>query len=135
MYSYDMNTTPIAHYQMRILPENFKVYVSGNTVVNHPVFGFEERTLPVVNHYNGPDGGYVAIYTHHSERGVYGVGHDIYVAGLVRIQGKYNGRIFIPVGYNSGDNITQDPAILAICAEYFPDMQGEMWVGGDTGGF
>lgn len=118
-----------------MLPGDFGVDVRGNTVIQHEIQRVDERVLPTFNHYKGADGGYVAIYTHNAERGVYGVGGDIYVIGQVRIQGEYVGRIFIPVGYKPGDNITQDPAILAICEEYFPDMKGEMWVGGDTGGW
>jgi hypothetical protein len=139
MYVQGIANKAVDNYQMapspQMLPEDFRVYVSGNTVVNHPVRGFAEKILPTFNHYTGADGGYVAIYTHNAERGVYGVGGDIYVVGQVRIQGTYAGRIFIPTGYKPGDNITQDPAILAICEEYFPEMKGEMWVGGDTGGW
>ena len=139
MHIQEIPNNPIANYKriesFRMLPEDFKVYVSGNTVINHPAPGFAQRTLPTFNHYQEEDGGYVAIYTHSKEDGVYGVGGDIYVVGQVRVQGHYVGRIFVPTGYKLGDNITQDPAILKICEEYFPEMKDQMWVGGDTGGW
>ncbi len=118
-----------------MLPEDFRVYVHGGVVINHRAYGFEERVLPTVNHYMGADGGYVAIYTLRSDQAIYGVGGGIYVAGQIRVPGKYVGRIFIPAGYLPGDDITQDPEILAICEEYFPELKGDMWIGGDTGGW
>ena len=90
---------------------------------------------PVFKAYTGDDGGYVAVYTHDQEHSVYSVGGDIYVAGLVRVQGHYEGRIFYPTGYGQGDDITHDAAILRLCDRYFPALRGNDWIGGDTGGF
>ena len=90
---------------------------------------------PVFNAYTGADGGYVAVYTHDREHSVYSVGGNIYVAGLVRVQGHYEGRIFYPTGYGPGDDITHDPSILKLCDKYFPRLKGNDWIGGDTGGF
>jgi len=90
------------------------------------------RDLPTIYHYSGPGGGYVAIYTRDVTKAVYGVGGGIYVMGRVRCKGEYIGGIFIPDGYESGDDITQDPEILAVCERRFPDMKGKMWLGGET---
>ena len=90
---------------------------------------------PVFRPYTGDDGGYVAVYTHDREHAVYSVGDDIYVAGLVRVRGRYIERIFYPSGYSPGDDITHDPAILKLCDRYFPSLKGNDWIGGDTGGF
>ena len=118
----DNSECPCCHAQRRsfsyLLPEDFVVY---------------GRILPTYNDYMGADGGYVAIYTHNASQGVYSVGGGIYVVGQIRVQGHYDGRIFIPKGYKRGDNITQDPEILAIGAKY-RDMKG-CWIGGDTGGW
>lgn len=118
-----------------ILPEDFKVYVNGNKVINHPYEGFEERILPTFNEYQGIDGGYVAIYSKNKEGSVYEICDGIYVIGQVRVKGNYQKRVFIPEGYKPGDNITNDPDILEICQKYFPEKKGEMWIGGDTGGW
>ena len=117
------------------LPEDFQVYVNNNVVVNWPAPGFAAKTLPTFNHYTGPDGGYVAIYTRNADQAVYSVGNGIYVAGQVRVPGEYQGRIFVPQGYNLGDNITQDSELLSVCKQYLPELEGQMWVGGDTGGW
>ena len=94
-----------------------------------------QKSLPVFKPYTGDDGGYVAVYTRDQEHAVYSVGDGIYVAGLIRVQGHYVGRIFYPTGYGPGDDITHDAAILELCDEYFPELIGKDWIGGDTGGF
>ena len=91
--------------------------------------------VPVFKPYVGADGGYVAVYSHDREHSVYSVGDGIYVAGLVRVQGSYIGRIFYPTGYGPGDDITHDAAILKLCDYYFPKLNRQEWIGGDTGGF
>jgi hypothetical protein len=119
------------------LPTDFKVYVDPQTgsVINHSQEGFEERTLITFNDYKGKDGGYIAIYTREKSEGIYSVGGDIYVAGMVRIKGQYIQNIFYPEGYNEGDDITQDKKILEICNQYFLNLKDKMWIGGDTGGW
>jgi hypothetical protein len=118
------------------LPEDFAVYTDGDMILNWQLeSSFEKRDLPTVNHYEGLDGGYVAIFTRDEDAGAYSVGDGIYVMGQIRVQGHYEGRIFIPIGYSYSDNITQDPELLAFCSLYFPEKAGRMWVGGDTGGW
>lgn len=126
-----------------MLPEDFKVYFHDGIILNWQPGGFEEIPLPTYNDYQGKDGGYVALYTRDPEAGLYSVGDEggstIYVMGQVRVQGYYNGRIFIPTAgdhpYVLGDNITRDEKILKICKQYFPEMQNDFWIGGDTGGW
>lgn len=118
-----------------LLPENFIVYTDDEIVAAWPFPGGEARILPTYNHYKGMDGGYVAIYTHDETQGVYSVGEGIYVVGQLRVPGEYVGRIFVPTGYAYGDDITQDANILSICHSYFPELEGRVWIGGDTGGW
>jgi len=119
-----------------LLPEDFKVYVGENSVINHPEYGYTEKTLPTFNHYKGKEGGYVAFYTHEKEGSVYSVGDGIYVFGQIRVQGKYIGRIFYPTGYNEGGDITKDNRILDLCFQYMPKWKEKsVWLGGDTGGW
>ena len=106
-----------------LLPHNFRAP------------GYGERILPTINHYAGKDGGYVAIYTRDSKEAVYSVGNGIYVAGQIRVKGRYIGRIFYPDGYAIGDDITRDPRILRLCHQYFPEFESDIWIGGDTGGW
>ena len=80
------------------LPENFKVYVKGESPISHPEPGYEEKELKTINLYKGKDGGYVGCYSHNRELGVCSVGSDIYLIGQIRLPGKYSGRIFVPKG-------------------------------------
>jgi hypothetical protein len=118
-----------------LLPHNFRVFVGNHGVINHPVRGSERRILPTINHYAGKDGGYVALYSRNPNGAVYSIGNGIYVVGQIRVKGSYLGRIFYPEGYAKGDDITRDPKILKLCDQYFPEFKGEVWIGGDTGGW
>lgn len=121
------------------LPEDFKVYSKGTTVTNNPMsmmLGFEEKTLPTYNHYMGEDGGYVAIYTHDEENSVYPVSKTIFVAGMIRVKGEYEDRVFVPKGYKIQPNdFIKYPEIIEVCDKHFPELKGKMWLGGDTSGF
>lgn len=110
-----------------MLPEDFKVSVNGHTVINHPCPGFKQVALPTFNHYQGQDGGYMAIYSARKEGSAYEICDGIYVVGQIRVPGHYEGRIFV-----ADDS---DSEILKICEQYFPEMKGQIWLGGDTGGW
>ncbi|WP_375511622.1 hypothetical protein [uncultured Nostoc sp.] len=86
-------------WENRILSEDFRVYVGEAGVINYAFHGYQKKILPTVNRYQGKDGGYIAIYSHNTIYGVYSVGEGIYVIGQIRLQGKYIGRIFHPLGY------------------------------------
>jgi hypothetical protein len=131
---------PCAYHESitnRLLPEDFRVYVRPGCVINHGCPGMEEKILPTVNHYTGKEGGYLAIYTTDASKGIYDVGNGIYVAGQVRFPGHYVGRIFVHEGHEFGKAATEEQLqeLLAICAQYFPELGGNMWLGGDTGGW
>lgn len=116
-----------------LLPENFEVYAIGNLVTISPKYAFEAKVLPTFNEYFGVDGGYVAVYTKDAKQGVYSVGDGVYVMGQIRVPGKYEGTTFVPRGLEKSEDITRDPDLLKLCNQYFPEVEGEMWVGGDTG--
>jgi len=123
------------HAQSYWLPEDYRVYARDGGVVNHSYPGFKEVVLPTINEYQGEDGGYIAIYTREKEGSSYEIGKGIYVVGQVRIQGTYHRRVFVPTGYQPGDDITQDPELIALCEKHFPGHAGKLWIGGDTGGW
>jgi hypothetical protein len=120
--------------EKRMLPEDFRVYVGEGVVINHPSPGYQERILPTVNRYQGKDGGYIAIYSYNASQGVYSLGEGIYVIGQIRLQGKYIGRIFHPMGYE-GEDISAAEEFKQLADETFPACQGDCWAGGDTGGW
>lgn len=115
-----------------LLSNDSHIYVheDGN-VLNEPAEGFEQYTLPTLNHYLGEDGGYVAFYTRDEARGIYSIGDGIFVVGLIRLKGRYIGRIFHPEGYE-GKDISAAAEFKQMCREAF-GVEG--WAGGDTGGW
>jgi C1A family cysteine protease len=118
-----------------LLPEDFKVYVGENgSVVNWPMPGYEERTLPTVNKYTESDGGYIACYSRNKEGSVYSFDNGIYVMGQIRLQGQYIGEIFHPKGYENQD-ISAVQELKDLCNQTFPACKGGGWAGGDSGGW
>lgn len=89
----------------------------------------------VFNFYKYKDGGYVAVYTKNESAGMYSVGGEIYVAGLIRVKGEYKkDGYFYPLGYKQGDDITQDKTLSKLAKKYLPRVK-DVWFGGDTQGF
>lgn len=118
-----------------LLPENFDVYVNGETVINHPAAGFSETALPTVNLYKGVPGCYIACYSQQEANSVYPVGKRIYLMGQVRVAGKYAGRICEPTNF-AGKDISGSEPFKALCNEKIPACNGaHCWAGGDTGGW
>lgn len=124
---------------------SFTVYERNGIVGSHPAPGFNPVQVPLAIDCDGPDGGYIAIYTRDASEGKYYIsnegGSPIYVAAFLRVQGAYaeDSRIFVPTGgekpYKLGDDITRDPVLLEACRKHFPKLKSDFWVGGDTGGF
>jgi len=118
-----------------LLPEGFYVYVGDNgSVVNWPIPGYEQRPMPTINKYPGPDGGYIVCYSRNKEGSVYSVSDDVYVMGQIRLQGQYIGRVFHPQGYDNQD-ISAVQELKDLCNQTFPACKGSGWAGGDSGGW
>lgn len=90
------------------------------------------RSLPIVNAYRRMPGCYIACYANNN--GVYSVGNNIYVRGLVRVNGLYLDRNCQPQGYFFKD-ISALPYFKEICNKNLRSCKGQCWAGGDTGGF
>ena len=117
------------------LPSDLNIYVPKKLVSLKPQEGFEQKQLPVMNHFKGEPGGYVAVYTHEANNSVFSITKDIYVAGLVRLAGRYHKNLFIPFEANRSTQYSKNPRILDIVAQYFPELKGKCWVNGDTIGW
>ena len=117
------------------LPEKFAVYYNGNLVINQPSAGFEKRILPTVNYtYNDIDGCYVACYSTNETNAVYETSAGIYVHGMMRLQGYYEGTT-CRLTMELADRLDRDPAIKALCVNNIDSCQDGCWGGGNTGGF
>jgi len=92
------------------------------------------RALPTVNAYSGRSGCYIACYSRDRQGAVYTVGGGIWVKGLVRVPGKYRGRICHPAGYEDKD-ISAESTFKQLCGEAIAACNDGCWAGGDTGGW
>jgi hypothetical protein len=72
------------------------------------------------------------VYTKKSRGAVYSVGNGIYVAGLIRVKGKWKGNIAVPEGWDNHD-ISASNDFSKFAAYYYPAFADNCWVGGDTG--
>jgi hypothetical protein len=128
-------TGAVAAAPVPTLTKGFTVYSDDATVARNPFPGGTGRVLPIWNAYRGPDGGYIACYSHDLAHAAYRVAPDIGVIGMVRLRGTYDGRIFQPLDYRDRD-ISALPRIQAICRRALKSCRGKScWAGGDTGGF
>lgn len=116
-----------------LLPEDFTVFVQGDQVVNHPAPGHTARRLPTVNVFKGSPGCYLACYTRNKASSIYSVGGGIYVAGQVRVSGKYQDRVCRPKGFETAD-VSAAQKFKDLCAKHIAGCKG-CWAGGDTGGW
>lgn len=94
-----------------------------------------KKLLPVDNFYRYSPGCYIACYSHDAQNSVYGVGQNIYVKGLVRVNGLYIGRNCQPQGYFFKDISTID-YFSNLCQKRITTCKNDnCWAGGDTGGW
>lgn len=134
-----MTLVSAANPNRMVLPENYRVYVLGKTVLNHPAPGpfpgFQAKVLPTVNFYKGDPGCYIVCYSHNATNGIYPVTNTIFVNGQIRVPGYYQGRVCQPYRYVNQD-ISKANALKYLCQKYIPScQQGNCWAGGDSGGW
>lgn len=131
----DSGNIDTADETIETLPDSIFIWTDGKIVVNHAIAGWMRKKLPIINHYTGSgDGVYVAVYSHNKFRSIYTVGGDIYVMGLIRLKGSWNGTIAEPEGWE-GKDISASEEFKQLAKQYFPACRNDGWVGGDTGGF
>jgi hypothetical protein len=98
-------------------------------------FSVDGAPVPTDSTFRGAPGCYVACYAHRAEGAAYSVGGDIYVHGLVRVPGRYSGRVCRPTGHEGADISVPSSPFSRQCAEVIPSCRAGCWAGGDTGGF
>lgn len=123
---------PIPNPNNQLLPNPFPIFTDGHIVVNHPADGFKKVGLPVDNTYRKNPGCYLACYS--KQKGVYEIASNIYVQGMVRVPGKYVGRICRATG--APQDISKLASFKKLCGNNIKLCRdGSCWVGGDTGGW
>lgn len=118
----------------RFLPDTYKVYISGRTVINHFVMGFNEQNIPVNNDYTLNPGCYITCYSHDAKNGAYEIADNIFINGMVRVAGSYVGRLCKPTGFEQVD-LSKETSFVSLCAKLKTCTNDQCWAGGDTGGW
>lgn len=98
-------------------------------------FAVDGQPVPTDSRFAGTPGCYVACYARREAGAAYSVGGGIFVHGLVRVPGRYEGRICLPTGHETADISVPTSPFGAQCAAAIPSCRGGCWAGGDTGGF
>jgi len=100
----------------------------------HQTHGTQDAFLPVAHVFQDEPACYIACYSHNPQA-VYPVTPSIYVNGLIKLQGKYEGRICHPQGHEYED-ISAMQVYKSMCNKHIKTCtNGACWAGGDTGGF
>jgi hypothetical protein len=100
----------------------------------HERMGTTSVDVPVVDKVKEGSSCHLACYSH-NEQALYPVGGNIYVNGLVKVSGRYSGRICLPSGAEDQD-ISAMQSFKDLCEKkVLSCAQGDCWAGGDTGGF
>ena len=137
-YMYKKNPT-ISNYDYSMATIRQQMREEGLTEEEIEKSTWIPANLPIYNHYQGKDGGYVAIYSHIEQGASYPVGKDIYVVGLLRVKGKFKKGEFYPVGYapDAKEGMMHDAELKKIALQYLPEKwkAEDIWFGGDTSGF
>lgn len=115
------------------LPESITVWSDDISVTNQQIDGFTMRKLPVANHYKGIENGvYIAVYSKKSSGSVYQTADGFFVAGLIRVKGRWKGKTAEPAGWE-GRDISKAGYFMKLAAQYYPSCGNECRAGGDTG--
>lgn len=114
-------------YAYSELPDNLKIYIQDNGQVSlNATPGAQEKNLPINNDYQANPACYMACLSKEKEGGIYQIGEEVYVHGLVRVAGIYNNRIC-----KEG---TLDE-VIDLCKKIPSCIKKECWVDGNTGAF
>lgn len=117
-----------------ILPNPFMIFVQHGVAINHPVPGFVKVALPTNNDYFGVPGCYIECYSSYEQSGIYNVGYNTYVNGLVRVLGHYENKICVPWGYHN-INISKVSFFNQLCENKLRScVYNDCWADGNTGG-
>lgn len=135
-------SSAIANLQGRgdsqLLPDEVDIYVDEDGGFGtKPDPDAELVKMPAVNDYTKMDGCYIACYSKNKKRGLYTVGDDIFVMGMVRVQGFYEtgSSVCRPKDYEDAD-ISAEKSFKDLCDDMLDYCsKRSCWAGGDTRGF
>lgn len=120
-------------YAIDPLPCMLRIYVSKEGYVSIiPTAGYQARRIRVANISLKNPGCYISCHSTNPDKGVYRVSPNIYVIGLIRIQGQYEGPFCRPKDYEKVQ-IRDEVIFKEICSKTFQCIGNSCWAGGNTG--
>lgn len=117
-----------------ILPDDMKVYYNSEMGLSTKSFqGGKEKNIPTSNEFKDVPGCYVACLSNDAKNGAYPMGEKAYVAGQIRVKGRYADGYCIPAGFEDKDARTSKE-FKDKCQEAFPERcsNGTCFVGTNT---
>jgi len=115
------------------LPCMLKIYVNQQgQVLVVPREGYPARNIRVANISIKNPGCYIACHSTNPDKAVYAISPKIFVIGLIRIQGQYEGQFCRPKDYEKAE-IRDEVIFKEICSKTFQCIGNSCWAGGDTG--
>lgn len=116
------------------LPDKFPVYIKDDVVLNFPERGFTKKFVPTKNLYKEMPGCYIACYS--LDEGVYLINSTVYLHGMIRVAGEYEGYQCRPTGSKDQD-LSKLEKLKKLCRSELESCQTKSgcWAGGDTEGW
>lgn len=129
-----MSSTYLVYaYAIDPLPCMLKIYVNQEgdiTVI--PTAGYRPKRLRVANISIKNPGCYISCHSTNPDKGVYAVSENIYVIGLIRVQGQYEHQFCRPKDYEKVQ-IRDEVIFKELCSKTYQCIGNSCWAGGDTG--
>ncbi len=115
------------------LPCRLRIYVNqkGDVLVV-PSKGYRAKLIPVANISLKNPGCYISCHSTNPDKGVYTVSPEIYVIGLIRVQGQYEGQFCRPKDYEKTE-IRDEVIFKELCSKTYQCIGNSCWAGGNTG--
>lgn len=115
------------------LPERLWIYVNKNGKIKLiPASACGAKVLPVANISLKHPGCYISCHSTNPDKAVYAVSPIIYVIGLIRIEGQYEGQICRPRDYETAE-IRDEEVFQELCSKTYQCIGNSCWAGGKTG--
>lgn len=115
------------------LPNSFRIYVNEQgEVLLETNEGYVPKDLPVHNLSMDTPGCYLSCHSTNPDKGLYKSSDSIYVIGLIRVEGQYDGPFCRPSHYEKV-NIKDEGVFKELCSKAYQCVGNSCWAGPTTG--
>lgn len=115
------------------LPPKFRIYVNAKGIVlTRPAMGYCPTCIRVANIFYKTPGCYITCHTTNPDKAVYAVSPNVFVTGMIRVEGNYEGKICRPRDYEKA-TLRNEPIFQELCSKTYSCIGNSCWAEGDTG--